>query len=359
MAGRHETTAAVPDLLSREDAEGLRTPERYARFAEDVKESKRALLDLLIRLRREEAGRRLRGAPGRGTRFNFCGIRTDLLDFTVDRNPYKHGLYTPGTHIPIHPPEHIEETRPDYLLVLPGTWWTRSRPNSRTSPSGGRSSSSPSRSRPSSSRAPVRRVVSREGGVKVVIFCGGLGVRMGDATQRIPKPMITVGTQPILWHIMKWYAGWGHSDFVLCLGYRGEIVKEYFLEYNEALANDFVLSNGGRDVELLGADISDWRITFVDTGAQATIGERLKAVESYIDEPVFLATYGDGLTDAPRRDGRDARAEREDGPVRLGAPEARGTTCVVDAATATASSSRSRASRTRTFGSTGVLRVPP
>jgi glucose-1-phosphate cytidylyltransferase len=135
--------------------------------------------------------------------------------------------------------------------------------------------------------------------VKVVIFCGGLGVRMGEATQRIPKPMITVGTQPILWHIMKWYASWGHSDFVLCLGHRGEMVKQYFLDYNEALANDFVLSNGGREVELLGSDISDWRITFLDTGMQSTIGERLKAVEPYVDEPVFLATYGDGLTDAP------------------------------------------------------------
>ena len=135
--------------------------------------------------------------------------------------------------------------------------------------------------------------------MKVVIFCGGLGVRMGEATQRIPKPMITVGTQPILWHIMKWYASWGHSDFVLCLGHRGEMVKQYFLDYNEALANDFVLSNGGREIELLGSDISDWRITFFDTGMQSTIGERLKAVEPYVDEPVFLATYGDGLTDAP------------------------------------------------------------
>ena len=135
--------------------------------------------------------------------------------------------------------------------------------------------------------------------MKVVIFCGGLGVRMGEATQRIPKPMVTVGKQPMLWHIMKWYASWGHTDFVLCLGYHGEMVKQYFLDYNEALANDFVLFNGGRDIELLGTDISDWRITFVDTGAQSTIGERLKAVEAHVDDPVFLATYGDGLTDAP------------------------------------------------------------
>jgi glucose-1-phosphate cytidylyltransferase len=139
--------------------------------------------------------------------------------------------------------------------------------------------------------------------VKVVIFCGGLGVRMGEATQRIPKPMIPVGAHPILWHIMKWYASWGHTDFVLCLGYRAEIVKEYFLSYNEALANDFVLSNGGREVELLGSDISDWRITFVDTGAQSSIGERLRLVEPHVgDDAVFLATYGDGLTDAPLDD---------------------------------------------------------
>jgi glucose-1-phosphate cytidylyltransferase len=138
--------------------------------------------------------------------------------------------------------------------------------------------------------------------VKVVIFCGGLGVRMGEATQRVPKPMIPVGAQPILWHIMKWYASWGHSDFVLCLGYRAEIVKQYFLDYNEALTNDFVLSGGGRDIELLGSDISDWRITFVHTGTQATIGERLKAVEPYVGDSMFLATYGDGLTDAPLDD---------------------------------------------------------
>jgi glucose-1-phosphate cytidylyltransferase len=136
--------------------------------------------------------------------------------------------------------------------------------------------------------------------VKVVIFCGGLGVRMGEATQQIPKPMISIGTQPILWHIMKWYASWGHTDFILCLGHRGEVVKDYFLRYNEALANDFVLSNGGRDVELLGADISDWRITFVDTGVQSPIGERLRRVGGHLgDDDYFLATYGDGVTDAP------------------------------------------------------------
>jgi len=136
--------------------------------------------------------------------------------------------------------------------------------------------------------------------MKVVLFCGGFGVRMGEETQRIPKPMIHVGSQPIVWHIMKYYAAWGHKDFVLCLGYKAESIKEYFLSYNEALSNDFVLSNGGRDVELLGADISDWRITFIDNGTQATIGERLLAAAPHLgDDEYFLATYGDGLTDAP------------------------------------------------------------
>src|SRR4249920_1268350 len=136
--------------------------------------------------------------------------------------------------------------------------------------------------------------------MKVVIFCGGLGVRMGEATQRIPKPMITIGTQPILWHIMKWYASWGHTEFILCLGHRAEVIKDYFLGYNEALANDFVLSNGGRDVELLASDISDWRITFVDTGMQSSIGERLRRAGPHLgDDEYFLATYGDGVTDAP------------------------------------------------------------
>jgi len=118
--GPHETNDAVPELLTREGDEGLRSPERYARFADEVKESKRALLDLLIRLRREGKQVVGYGAPGKGnTLLNYCGIRTDLLDYTVDRNPHRQGFYTPGTHIPIYPPEKIEETRPDYIVVLP------------------------------------------------------------------------------------------------------------------------------------------------------------------------------------------------------------------------------------------------
>jgi glucose-1-phosphate cytidylyltransferase len=138
--------------------------------------------------------------------------------------------------------------------------------------------------------------------VKVVIFCGGLGVRMGEETQRIPKPMIEIGGRPILWHIMRYYAAWGHNDFVLCLGYKGEVVKRYFLEYNGAMLNDFVLDRNGDGVklELLSQDLEEWRITFVDTGLNSTIAERLRAVTPYLaDEDAFLATYGDGLTDAP------------------------------------------------------------
>jgi len=149
----------------------------------------------------------------------------------------------------------------------------------------------------------MRRLEGGVRAVKVVLFCGGLGVRMGDETQRIPKPMINVGNRPILWHIMKYYAAWGHTDFVLCLGYKAESIKEFFLSYHEALSNDFVLANGGRDLELLGSDISDWRITFVDTGTNATIGERLLAIAPHLgDDDYFLATYGDDLTDAPLDD---------------------------------------------------------
>ncbi len=107
-------------LVARDDAAGMRGPERYRRFAEDVKESKRALLELLSTIRRDGRTVAGYGAPGKGnTLLNYCGIRTDLLDYTVDRNPYKQGMYTPGTHIPIFPVERIAETQPDFVLVLP------------------------------------------------------------------------------------------------------------------------------------------------------------------------------------------------------------------------------------------------
>jgi glucose-1-phosphate cytidylyltransferase len=114
--------------------------------------------------------------------------------------------------------------------------------------------------------------------------------------------MARIGNRPILWHIMRYYADWGHKDFILCLGYKGDSIKEYFLTHNEALTSDFVLEGRGPEarIELLTQDSVDWRITFVDTGLRPTVGERLKAVERFIGEDeIFLATYGDGLTDAP------------------------------------------------------------
>lgn len=136
--------------------------------------------------------------------------------------------------------------------------------------------------------------------MKVVLFCGGLGLRIRDAEDAPPKPMVQIGYRPILWHVMKYYAHYGHKDFILCLGYRAETVKNYFLNYDECTSNDFVLSGGGKKLELFNSDIHDWRITFADTGVNSNIGQRLKAVEKYLEgEEEFLANYSDGLTDLP------------------------------------------------------------
>jgi glucose-1-phosphate cytidylyltransferase len=134
--------------------------------------------------------------------------------------------------------------------------------------------------------------------MKVVLFCGGFGLRMRTDSVSAPKPMSMIGERPLLWHIMRYYAYYGHTDFVLCLGYGANAVKEYFLRYDETLSNDFTLSSGGRDVRLFSSDITDWKITFIDTGLHATIGERLLRVREHVqDEPMFLANYGDTLSD--------------------------------------------------------------
>lgn len=136
--------------------------------------------------------------------------------------------------------------------------------------------------------------------MKVVLFCGGLGMRLRDFSEQIPKPMVPIGYRPIVWHVMKYYAHYGHKDFILCLGYKADAFKNYFLNYNECLSNDFILSRGGKKTELLNSDIQDWRITFVDTGISSNIGQRLKAVEKHLEgEEVFLANYTDGLSDVP------------------------------------------------------------
>lgn len=142
--------------------------------------------------------------------------------------------------------------------------------------------------------------------MKVVLFCGGLGMRIRDS-ESIPKPLVHVGARPILWQVMKYYAHFGHKDFILCLGFQGTAIKNYFLDYDECISNDFVMSKGGAEVELFNSDIHDWNITFVDTGVNACVGERLKAVQEHLEgEPVFLANYTDGLTDAHLPDLIDA-----------------------------------------------------
>jgi len=136
--------------------------------------------------------------------------------------------------------------------------------------------------------------------MKVVLFCGGLGMRLREYSETIPKPMVSIGFRPILWHVMKYYAHYGHKDFILCLGHGADVIKNYFLNYNECLSNDFVLSQGGKRLELLNTDIGDWKITFADTGPKSNIGQRLKAAEKYLDgEEIFMANYSDGLTDLP------------------------------------------------------------
>lgn len=135
--------------------------------------------------------------------------------------------------------------------------------------------------------------------MKVVLFCGGMGLRIRDV-ENTPKPLVQIGYRPVIWHVMKYYAHYGHKDFILCLGYGADAIKRYFLEYSECTSNDFVLSAGGRKVELYNSDIHDWRITFADTGVNSNIGQRLRAAEKYLDGEVeFLANYSDGLSDLP------------------------------------------------------------
>ena len=137
--------------------------------------------------------------------------------------------------------------------------------------------------------------------MKVVLFCGGYGMRMRDGQSDLPKPMTTVGPRPLIWHVMRYYAHFGHKEFVLCLGYGAQHIKDYFLNYDETASNDFTLRRG--EVELRGSDIQDWEITFVHTGLDSPIGERLRRVRKYVeDEEMFLANYADVLTDLPLND---------------------------------------------------------
>jgi len=132
--------------------------------------------------------------------------------------------------------------------------------------------------------------------LKVVIFCGGIGMRLKEETEYLPKPMIKIGNKPILWHIMKIYAHYGFKDFILCLGYKGHVIKEYFYNY-EILNNDFTIELGSnRSLEIYNKhNERGWRVTLVDTGEMAMKGARIKKIEKYINDDLFMLTYGDGL----------------------------------------------------------------
>ncbi len=133
--------------------------------------------------------------------------------------------------------------------------------------------------------------------MKVVLFCGGMGTRLREYSDDLPKPLVPIGQKPILWHLMRYYAHFGHKEFILCLGYKAQKIKEYFLNYNASIANDFTLSKGKTEVKNHDTDVDDWKITFVDTGLKANVGMRLMLAEKYLEgDEMFLANYADGLT---------------------------------------------------------------
>jgi glucose-1-phosphate cytidylyltransferase len=127
-----------------------------------------------------------------------------------------------------------------------------------------------------------------------------MGTRLREYGDNLPKPLVPIGYRPVIWHVMKYYAHFGHKDFILCLGYKADKIKDYFLRYDECISNDFVFSDGGKNVSLITSDIQDWNITFVDTGIQSNIGQRLEKVRHLLkSDEMFLANYSDGLTDLP------------------------------------------------------------
>jgi glucose-1-phosphate cytidylyltransferase len=133
--------------------------------------------------------------------------------------------------------------------------------------------------------------------MKVVILCGGQGTRLREETGLKPKSMIEIGGMPILWHIMKTYSHYGFNEFILCLGYKSEVIKEYFYNY-EILSNDFTIDLNSKDIEIHRKHSeTGWKITLVDTGLDAMTGARVKRIERFIDDDDFMLTYGDGVTD--------------------------------------------------------------
>jgi glucose-1-phosphate cytidylyltransferase len=134
--------------------------------------------------------------------------------------------------------------------------------------------------------------------MKTVLFCGGLGTRIRDVSQAIPKPMIPIGDIPILWHLMHYYSQFGHNDFILCLGYKANVIKEYFLNNKPQTYADCVVTGFGKRIDILSPSHMDWRVAMIDTGMWRNIGERLLAVREHVaDQEMFLANYSDGLCD--------------------------------------------------------------
>jgi glucose-1-phosphate cytidylyltransferase len=132
--------------------------------------------------------------------------------------------------------------------------------------------------------------------VKVIILAGGFGTRLSEYTQSIPKPMVTIGGKPILWHIMKTYAKYGYIDFNVALGYKAELIKEYFLNY-QSLNSDFTIDLESGDLTAHQKDDVNWKVTLVDTGLNSMTGGRVKRMKNFIGDETFLLTYGDGLSD--------------------------------------------------------------
>ncbi len=242
----HVIEPRVGELIEEEERAGLGSAEGYSNFREQVKATKIALVDFLLTAAREGKSVAGYGAPGKSaTLLHYCGIGKDLIAYTVDRSPYKQGRFLPGTHIPIYHPDRIRDTKPDYVVILP--WNLKDeimRQLQFIREWGG----------------PLCRADSRgsclliewSGGerMKVVLFCGGAGMRLRGYADDVPKPMVTIGSRPVLWHVMKYYAHFGHKDFVLCLGYKGNCIKDYFLHYDESASNDFVWSQGGKKIRI-------------------------------------------------------------------------------------------------------------
>jgi glucose-1-phosphate cytidylyltransferase len=139
--------------------------------------------------------------------------------------------------------------------------------------------------------------------VKVVLLCGGLGTRLREETTFRPKPMVEIGGKPVLWHIMKTFAHHGLTEFIVCIGYRGEVIKEYFLDY-EARNNDFTITLGcSHEIEFHDQHLeSDWRVTVAETGPETPTGGRVKLIDRYLgDDERFMVTYGDGVADVDLR----------------------------------------------------------